>query len=198
MQGVAITGVGIVSALGSGVAAHLEAMREGRTPLRPLTLFSPGDLGAFPVGEVDPGLVPRRGPRSIRLALHAARQALGGRALEGPGVLALGTTTGGILESEQHFLKHRGGIGAEDRELLLCHAMGTVTGALGRTLGLSAEEHTFSTACSSSANAIGFGASILAQPRWMGPGRRRGFTRPAHLRRIPLAQAAVEWAMPAL
>src|SRR5262249_1092583 len=106
-------------------------MREGRTPLRPLTLFSPGDLGSFPagdvgsvrVGEVGRGVVRRRGPRWIRLALHAARQALGGRAFESPGVLALGTTTGGILESEQHFLKHRGAIGPEDRELLLYHAM---------------------------------------------------------------------------
>ena len=78
-------------------------------------------------------------------------------------MLALGTTTGGILESEQHFLKHRGAIGAEDRELLLYHAMGTVTDVLGRALGLSAEGHTFSTACSSSANAIGFGASIVAR-----------------------------------
>jgi 3-oxoacyl-(acyl-carrier-protein) synthase len=42
VRGVAITGVGIVSALGSGVAAHLEAMRGGRTPLGALTLFSPG------------------------------------------------------------------------------------------------------------------------------------------------------------
>ena len=163
MRGVAITGVGIVSALGSGVAAHLKAMREGRTPLGPLTLFSPDDLGSFPVGEVDPALVPRRGPRCIRLALHAARQALGGRGFETPGLLALGTTTGGILESERHFLKHRGAIGAEDRELLLYHAMGTVTDVLGRALGLSAEGHTFSTACSSSANAIGFGASVVAR-----------------------------------
>jgi 3-oxoacyl-(acyl-carrier-protein) synthase len=164
VRGVAITGLGIVSALGSGVAAHLEAMREGRTGLRPLTLFSPEDLGSLPVGEVDAGLVSRsRGPRCIRLALHAARQALGLRTFEDRGLLALGTTTGGILESERHFLKHRGAVGAEDRGLLLHHPVGTVTGVLGRALGLSAEEHTFSTACSSSANAIGFGAATVAQ-----------------------------------
>ena len=163
MRGVAVTGLGIVSALGSGLGAHLVAMREGRTPLRPVTLFPPGDLASFPVGEVDPALVPRRSPRCIRLTLHAARQALGGRAPGGPGVIALGTTTGGILDSEQHYLKHRGAIGAEDRGLLLHHAMGTLTGVLVRALGLSAEEHTFSTACSSSANAIGFGASVVAR-----------------------------------
>jgi 3-oxoacyl-(acyl-carrier-protein) synthase len=164
VRGVAVTGLGIVSALGSGVAAHLGAMREGRTGLRPLTLFSPEDLGPLPVGEVDTGLVSRsRGPRCVRLALCAARQALDGRRFEDPGLLALGTTTGGILESERHFLKHRGGVGAEDRALLLHHPVGTLTGALGRALGLSAEEYTFSTACSSSANAIGFGAAAVAR-----------------------------------
>ena len=164
MRGVAVTGLGIVSALGSGVAAHRDAMREGRTGLRPLTLFSPEDLGRLPVGEVDAGLVSRsRGPRCVRLALRAARQALGGRSFEDPGLLALGTTTGGILESERHFLKHRGGVGADDRALLLHHPVGTLTGALGRALGLSAEEYTFSTACSSSANAIGFGAAAVAR-----------------------------------
>ena len=164
MRGVAVTGLGIVSALGSGVAAHRDAMREGRTGLRPLTLFSPEDLGRLPVGEVDAGLVSRsRGPRCVRLALRAARQALGGRSFEDPGLLAVGTTTGGILESERHFLKHRGGVGADDRALLLHHPVGTLTGALGRALGLSAEEYTFSTACSSSANAIGFGAAAVAR-----------------------------------
>ena len=143
---------------------HLEALRASRTGLRPLTLFSPGELGSLLVGEVDESLVPRnRGPRCIRLALHAARQALGGRKLGGAGLLAIGTTTGGILESEQHFLKHRGAVGAEDRALLLHHPVGTVTDGVGRALGLSAEHYTFTTACSSSANAIGFGAMSVAR-----------------------------------
>ena len=56
---------------------------------------------------------------------------------------------------------------AEDRGLLLHHPVGTVTNVLARVLRLSAEEHTFSTACSSSANAIGFGAAtVAAQGGW--------------------------------
>lgn len=163
MREVAITGLGIISALGSGVPAHLAAMRTGRTGLRALTLFASGELPALPVGEVDASLVSRfRGPRSIRLALHAARQALAGRKLDGTGLLAIGTTTGGIFESEQHFLKHRGAVVSEDRALLLHHPVGTVSDAVGRALGISSEHHTFSTACSSSANAIGFGALAIA------------------------------------
>lgn len=159
MRGVVITGVGIVSALGSGARAHLEALKAGRSGLRPLSLFTLQGLPPLPVGEVDASALGEAGPRTPALALVAARQALEAAALEGPGVLAVGTTTGGIPESERHYFQHRGQEGAEDRELLRHHAAGTVADVLASELGLTAERHTFSTACSSSANAIGYGAA---------------------------------------
>lgn len=165
MHGVAITGLGIVSALGSGVQPHLAALKAGRSGLRALTLFSAPGLPTAPVGEVDGAWLELGGvgPRTAALALAAAKQALAGSALQGSGVLAVGTTTGGILESERHYLKHRGQPGAEDRELLRHHALGTVADLLSAELGLAAERQTFSTACSSSANAVGFGASRVAR-----------------------------------
>jgi len=159
MRGVVITGVGIVSALGSGASAQLEALKAGRSGLRPLSLFSLQGLPPLPVGEVDASVLGDTGPRTPGLALVAARQALQGAALEGAGVLAVGTTTGGIPESERHYFQHRGQEGADDRELLRHHAAGTVADVLASELGLTAERHTFSTACSSSANAIGYGAA---------------------------------------
>jgi 3-oxoacyl-(acyl-carrier-protein) synthase len=159
MRGVVITGVGIVSALGSGASAQLEALKAGRSGLRPLSLFSLQGLPPLPVGEVDASVLGDTGPRTPGLALVAARQALQDAALEGSGVLAVGTTTGGIPESERHYFQHRGQEGAEDRELLRHHAAGTVADVLASELGLTAERHTFSTACSSSANAIGYGAA---------------------------------------
>ncbi|PTL75010.1 beta-ketoacyl-[acyl-carrier-protein] synthase family protein [Vitiosangium sp. GDMCC 1.1324] len=162
MRGVAITGMGIVSGLGSGAAAHLEALRSGRSGLGPLTLFSLPGLAPAPVGQVDEALLQGiHGSRSVALALLAARQAMGGAGFAEPGVLAIGTTTGGIQESEQHYLKHRGQAGAEERELLRYHSAGTIADVLSADLRLSAERHTFSTACSSSANAIGHGASRI-------------------------------------
>src|SRR5262249_50289097 len=120
-----------------------------------------------------PGLVPRgrSGPRAGSKTRPPVHPSGAPRRPSGPGWTGIRNPWadrarddhGGILESEGHFLKHRGAIGAEDRDLLLYHAMGTVTDVLGRALGLSAEGHTFSTACSSSANAIGFGASIVAR-----------------------------------
>ncbi len=160
MKGIVITGMGVVSSLGRGLEAHSAALRSGRSGLRPLSLFTADGIGARPVGEVDaahlwPG--PRLS-RSQRLALTAASDALGGRALTGEGIVAVGTTTGGIGESEQHYLKHRGKEGIEDRELLRHHALGTVADELGRQFSLGGERHTFATACSSSANAIGYAA----------------------------------------
>lgn len=171
MRGVAITGIGLVSALGSGVEAHLSALRSGRTGLAPLTLFELPGMSVAPAGQVarhclpdEPGL---GNGRSLNLALVAAREALATApdprsAVGGGGLLAVGTTTGGIYESEQHYLKHRGAVGREDRALLRHHAAGTVADGLALALGLSGERQTFSTACSSSANAIGFGAARVA------------------------------------
>jgi 3-oxoacyl-[acyl-carrier-protein] synthase-1 len=116
------------------------------------------------VGEVEEDLVHGQHPsRTIALALIAARQAAAGHALSGPGVLAVGTTTGGILESEQHYLRHRGEDGRIDRELLRHHPAGAVADVLAAELELSGERHTVSTACSSSANAIGYGAACIEQ-----------------------------------
>src|SRR5450755_24179 len=164
MQGVAITGLGIVSGLGLGTPAHSDALRVGRSGLRALTLFSLPGLPALPVGEVDADLVRDSRPaRSIALALLAAREAAGKAMPSGHGVLAVGTTTGGILESEQHYLRHRGEEGALDRESLRYHPAGATADVLASELGLSGERHTFSTACSSSANAIGYGATRVQQ-----------------------------------
>jgi 3-oxoacyl-(acyl-carrier-protein) synthase len=164
MRGVAITGLGIVSGLGIGAARHLNGLRAARSGLRPLSLFSLPGLPALPVGEVDQELVRGQHPsRSVALALLAARQAVTDHALSGDGLIAVGTTTGGIFESEQHYLRHRGGEGRTDRELLSHHPAGAIADVLASELALAGERHTFSTACSSSANAIGYGAACIRQ-----------------------------------
>ncbi len=161
----AITGLGLITGLGRGAANHRLALRESRSALGPLTLFEAPGMPAVPVAEVSPGDLDagERLSRGEALALAAAKDALGSHRPFGPGVIAVGTTTGGIFESEQHYLRHRGAEGAEDRWLLRHHAAGTVADQLALQLGLSGERHTFSTACSSSAHAIGHAASCVAE-----------------------------------
>ncbi len=164
MRGVAITGLGIVSGLGVGAATHLTALRAARSGLRPLSLFSLPGLPTLPVGEVDEGLIGgQHASRSVALALVAARQAVADHALFGDGLVAVGTTTGGIQESEQHYLRHRGQEGRSDRQLLKHHPAGAITDVLASEFALGGERQTFSTACSSSANAIGYGAACIRQ-----------------------------------
>src|SRR4051812_21446682 len=98
MKRVAITGMGVVSSLGRGLPAHVDALKHGRTGLEPLKLFTAEGIGARPVGEVAPEhLWPsERASRSQRLALTAAHDAVHALGLKGDGVLAVGSTTGGI------------------------------------------------------------------------------------------------------
>jgi 3-oxoacyl-(acyl-carrier-protein) synthase len=163
LKGVAITGVGMVSGLGRGLPAHLDGFKKGVTALAPLTLFTTPGLEARPVAEVRESLLEGHpgNARSQRLALAAAKDALGTLRPSGAGVIAVGSTTGGIFESEQHYLRHRGQPGTADRRLLTNHALGSIADRLGKDLAVEGERHTFATACSSSANAIGYAAAKI-------------------------------------
>ena len=52
MKAVAVTGIGMLSALGRGLTAHSEGLRKSASALSPLTLFQTEGLDARPVGEV--------------------------------------------------------------------------------------------------------------------------------------------------
>lgn len=160
---VAVTGIGLISDVGRGIVAHANALRASDTRLAPLTAFSPGDLPALPVGQV--AKADLDGDLHLgaceQLTLSAVRDALGGRAPSGEGVFCLGTTTGGIPESEQHFLSKKADEPLPSRDLLRHHPLGAVADRVAQRLGFFGERHTFSTACSSSANAIGFAAMAI-------------------------------------
>jgi 3-oxoacyl-(acyl-carrier-protein) synthase len=157
---VAVTGMGVLSSVGRGLALHTTALREGKSALGALTLFDAPGIEPRPAGQIpdEQFADAKHGGRTHRLAYAAAVDALGGFKPQSAGLIALGTTTGGILETEQHYAKHRGKPGAEDKALLKNHALGTVADRLAADLSLSGERHTFATACSSSANAIGYAA----------------------------------------
>ena len=118
-------------------------------------------MRSYTVGQVRPQWLEGHegNSRSQRLALAAAKDALAGLKPVGEGVLAVGSTTGGIYESEQHYLRHRGQEGAADRLMLVNHTVGTIADRVGKDLAIAGERHTFATACSSSANAIGYAAA---------------------------------------
>jgi 3-oxoacyl-[acyl-carrier-protein] synthase II len=166
--GVAITGLGAVTALGGDVAALAAALADGRSGIGPLTLFThtgrAGLAAQVPEGAgtstaaLDSATV-RRLSRADRFALAAAAQAYRGAGLDaalahGGGVF-VGATTGGMREAEEAYRRRRAG---EDPRFRLSRLLGTPlatpAAVVGQALGFFGPRATFATACSSSALAI--------------------------------------------
>ena len=94
-----IIGMGIVTPLGKGCRSNRDALLEGRIGIGPLNLFPTASGSPLPVGEVsDPA--GRDGlPRTHRLALAAAEQAMD-HVKTPPDAVVMGVTTGGLLATE--------------------------------------------------------------------------------------------------
>jgi 3-oxoacyl-[acyl-carrier-protein] synthase II len=107
---VAVTGVGVVSALGQTARSTFDALIEGRRGVGPISLFDPGDVRSKLVGEVKDLRVSDVAPRgqsedfsrTDAMAVLAAREATAqARLPAGARVgIALGGTTGGMFETE--------------------------------------------------------------------------------------------------
>jgi len=160
-----ITGLGVITPAGAGfealVRALLECTRE-RRPLEPLWLFEPGEGGPRPAGQLPreialPG--PEGWPRTHRLALAAALQAVEGQA-EPPDAVVLGGTTGGMPLSEQLLAA-----GERDPGRFRLHGTGTVAEQVARAVGCRGPALTVSTACSSSAVALKVALELIRAGR---------------------------------
>ncbi len=163
---VAVTGVGVLTCLGRGLQAHRLGLEGAATGLGALTLFPAPQLAHSPVGQVPEEALTEAdadAPRVERLGRVAARDALGGFVPAQPGVLVVGTTTGSVLESERAWAEARATPGGDPLRHMRQHPLGEVAFGLAAELGLEAECHTFVTACSSSSNAIGYGALRVRQ-----------------------------------
>ncbi len=149
-----ISGVGIISPLGSGLADTENALRENRTAISSLNLFPLLQGAPLPVGQVKT-LEESNLPRTHRLALHAARQAADG-CTSPPDAIVLGTTTGGILTTEQLLRKAE-----HQKEPYRHHGLNTVANVIADELRITGPALVVSTACSSGAVAIGIGLKML-------------------------------------
>jgi 3-oxoacyl-(acyl-carrier-protein) synthase len=150
-----IGGAGIISALGSGLAATAEILRANRSAIKPLTLFSLLQGAPLPVGQIEDLPGDASLPRTHRLAYLAAGQAMAGSSGP-PDAVIIGTTTGGIATSEE-LLRNQ----EKDKERYRFHGLTTVTEYVAGQLGCSGPALTVSTACSSGAVAIALGLAML-------------------------------------
>jgi 3-oxoacyl-[acyl-carrier-protein] synthase II len=167
-----VTGLGLVTPLGTSVEATWTRLVRGERALRPIRLFDASAQRASVAGEVDGVELPRGAPevtgawsRTSVMALAAAGEAMRMSRLA-PGAsrvgLVIGGTTGGMFETE--LLLARLLVEPDFRDptcSLLAHPLTATGERLDETLGPFARVRTLSSACSSGSNALVVAAGWL-------------------------------------
>ena len=177
---IAITGEGIISAIGYDKATVLDSLRKGWSGIGGMR-YLPSTHHELPVGEVkwsDEELQSRlsldpsaKFSRTAMMGMWSIRQALEDAGLLGDlspltthhsplkVVLISGTTVAGMDLSERYFAEMIADGG--HLEYLLDHSCGDNTRLMADHFGCFTDYTTISTACSSAANALILGASML-------------------------------------
>ena len=169
---IAITGMGAVCALGTGIADITAVLVAGRTGLRPSVRLPYGEQPFGEVGAdnavleslIEGRFSPLPRSRTALLALLAAKEAMAGTADPRDTAVISASTVGGMDLSEDLFDDWRNGR-MERAAMALEHPVYAHTRAVADAVGAQGFTTTISTACSSSANAIALGARLLQQGR---------------------------------
>ena len=165
---IAITGIGIVSAIGNNCTETLQSLLEQRSGIAPMRYLHSVHT-EYPVGEVqlsNDELRQRLGlgneplPRTALLGIMAAREALA-MAQAPCDTLISGTTVGGMDLTEQHWNDYKQG---KSLDTIPLHEAGATTRAIAEQLSIVNSQLSIitpSTACSSALNAIMLGCDML-------------------------------------
>lgn len=168
---VKISGIGVVSALGIGVNANLEALQSGRSGLGAISLFDTNHC--VPVGEVkcsNDELRQRLGlpidkvfSRTAMLGMMAAREALDDAQIDTHWRVGLvsATSVGGMDLTEQFYRDFMRNPDSGRLRMVVHHDSADSTLHIADYCGIDHFSTTISTACSSSANAIMLGARLI-------------------------------------
>lgn len=170
-----VTGAGIISAIGNGVKATTDSLLRGESGIAPITHLAT-EHNMLPVGEVKMSNAemsqmldlsyPENELRTVMLGIIAAREAISSAGLTTRDLRTAafinGTTVGGMDKTERHF-KSVFDVNAatEDSIELKYNDCGYSTALIADNVGRFQLVTTTSTACSSAANAIIFGANLI-------------------------------------
>jgi 3-oxoacyl-[acyl-carrier-protein] synthase II len=169
---VAVTGIGIFCSIGKSVKEFTQSLRNGKTGIGPISLF---DTSKYPckIGAEIRGYPPekffgrkelRKISRADQFALIASEEAVKASEIhscpsEEVGV-CLGAGAGGMFEAETY---HREILvkGKSKPSLIWPFIPSFTTDRVAERFGFSGPKFTITTACSSSATAIGYGADLI-------------------------------------
>lgn len=173
-KGIAITGMGIISAIGNNVEENYESLIEGNKGISRISKIDTVHKDALMVGEIDftnqelEQFLELGGShnysRSALLGAFAAKQAVSNANITHINSYKTGlvsaTTVGGMDKTEQYYYEYFKN--KEVQKYIEGHHAGDSTQKIAEQLGLHGSlVTTISTACSSAANAILLGARLL-------------------------------------
>ena len=173
---VVITGLGVVSPVGTGVEKFWNSLLEGKSGIAPITRFDAADFPVKIAGEVkdfDPALAGdkktiRHMDRNAQFAVAAARMAVEDAKLdmekENPDMAGtvIGTGIGGIATMEETVFRiEQKGPGKVNPFAVPMMIANMASGQVSITFGLQGPVLTDVTACASGTNAIGLAARLI-------------------------------------
>lgn len=177
---IAITGVGLITALGASREETWRRMLEGECGIRPMTLFDSDGFRSRIAGQADITLLDaalsahgrRRHSRGDRLGLHAADEAIhdaglldGDLDLSRVGVF-LGAGTGDLLRNEDFYRTWiTSGLDRARRSDVWNHFLSTPVDAIAERFGFEGPRGCIAAACSSSTIAVGRGVEAIRTNR---------------------------------
>jgi 3-oxoacyl-[acyl-carrier-protein] synthase I len=168
-----VAGMGMISAIGKNVAESLDALENGRAGMGAMTYFDSAHRKRLPVAEVKftndelakiSGLANTKS-RTALLGMVAAKEALDDAGIENITSLRTGfisaNSVGGMDKTEKFFTEYLSNNTKGKLRNVVHHECGSVSELVADKLGIKDYITTISTACSSSANAIFFGARLI-------------------------------------
>ncbi|HMG81624.1 MAG TPA: beta-ketoacyl-[acyl-carrier-protein] synthase family protein [Ferruginibacter sp.] len=178
MSRIVVTGIGVISAIGNTVAENRTALQEGKCGITALSLFPSKYAGLMPFGEIKISTeelqkklnATERGvTRTSLLALHAFAEAIADSQLTNDEITAFDTaligasTVGGMCLTDE--LYHDANKNEGGSAYLSSYDFASVNIYLQERYKMSGIVNTINTACSSSANAIMYGARLIKSGR---------------------------------
>jgi 3-oxoacyl-[acyl-carrier-protein] synthase II len=171
---IAVTGAGIICAIGRDKAEVWRAIRESRDGIAKLTRMKnesfPTDLAAEVLDDIRLPITKREAKRLSRtdaLAIAAANEAIAQAGEHSPlprerAIVATGTSTGGLLEGEEYYFERLvRGRGRARASRVLQQPTSAPSDAVARAFGLGGGAVSNATACASAGAAIGMAADYL-------------------------------------
>lgn len=168
-----VAGTGIISAIGNNVAECFDALENERVGMGKMHYFDSVHRQRLPVAEVKmsneelsklAGL-PKTKSRTALLSMIAAKEALNDAGIENIASLRTGfisaNSVGGMDKTEKFFTEFLSDNNKGRLRDVINHECGSVTELVADALRIKDYITTISTACSSSANSIFFGARLI-------------------------------------